>query len=138
MYCSTCGMPVVQGLSYCNYCGGKLAGAKGDQPSKPTEVRPELLVFGMISVLVLGLVAITFLMMAMKMVGLNERHILGLTILSFLMMLMVEGTLICQFMRQRRSAEEPARSVRRATQELDDDQLRVLPEGVPSVTEHTT
>src|ERR1044072_1796792 len=98
MYCSSCGVSVVQGLSYCNHCGAKLSSEKG---GKSSEVKPEALVWGMVAVLVFGFVAIVFLMMAMKMVGLNVGQILALTILSFLMMLLLEGVFIWQLLRRK-------------------------------------
>jgi uncharacterized membrane protein len=95
----------------------------------------------MVAVLVFGFVAITFLMMAMKMVGLNVGQILAFTILSFLIMLLVEGVFIRQLLRRKRGAEETgdtALSKEQATKELEAAQARVLPEAMPSVTEHTT
>jgi hypothetical protein len=141
MYCSSCGVVVAQGLSYCNYCGAKLSGVKGDSIIKSPEVRPEALIWGMVAVLVFGFVGIVFLMMAMKMVGLDVEQVLALTILSFLIMLLVEGVFILQLMRRKRGAEgtgETALSKEQATKELDAAQSRVLTEPVPSVTEHTT
>jgi len=140
MYCSSCGVAVAQGLTYCNYCGAKLTGEKGDNAIKSSEVKPESLVWGMVAVLVFGFVAIVFLMMAMKMVGLNVGEILAFTILSFLIMLLVEGVFIWQLWRRKRGAEETgaALSKEQATKELDVAQARVLPEPMPSVTEHTT
>ena len=141
MYCSSCGVSVAQGLSFCNYCGAKLNGEKGDNIIKSSEVKPESLVWGMVAVLVFGFVAIVFLLMAMKMVGLNVGQILAFTILSFLIMLLVEGVFIWQLLRRKRGAEETgdtALSKEQATKELDAAQVRVLPEPVPSVTEHTT
>ena len=141
MYCPSCGAAVAQGLSYCNYCGAKLSGAKGDSLIKSSEVKPGSLVWGMVAVLVFGFVAITFLMMAMKMVGLNVGQILAFTILSFLIMLLVEGVIIWQLLRRKRGAEETgdtALSKEQATKELDVAKARVLPEAMPSVTEHTT
>jgi len=140
MYCSSCGVAVSQGLTYCNYCGAKLTGEKGDNAIKSSEVKPESLVWGMVAVLVFGFVAIVFLMMAMKMVGLNVGQILAFTILSFLIMLLVEGVFIWQLWRRKRGAEETgaALSKEQATKELDVAQARVLPEPMPSVTEHTT
>ena len=141
MYCSSCGVSVAQGLSFCNYCGAKLSGEKGDNIIKSSEVKPESLVWGMVAVLVFGFVAIVFLMMAMKMVGLNVGQILAFMILSFLIMLLVEGVFIWQLLRRKRGAEETgdtALSKEQATKELDAAQVRVLPEPVPSVTEHTT
>jgi hypothetical protein len=141
MYCSTCGVVVAQGLSYCNYCGAKLSGVKGDSIIKSREVRPESLVWGMVAVLVFGFVAIVFLMMAMKMVGLDVGQILAFMVLSFLIMLLVEGVFMWQLLRRKRGTEETgdsALSKEQTTKELEGAQSRVLPEPVPSVTEQTT
>ena len=141
MYCPSCGVMVAQGLSYCNYCGAKLSGEKGDSLIKSSEVKPGSLMWGMVAVLVFGFVAITFLMMAMKMVGLNVEQILALTILSFLIMLLVEGVFIWQLLRRKHGAEgtgDTALSKKQATKELEAAQAGVLPEAMPSVTEHTT
>ncbi len=142
MYCSSCGVAVAQGLSYCNYCGAKLSGAKGDSVIKSPEVKPELLVSAMVVVFVLGLTAIIVLMGVMKAVlNLNVGLILAFTLLSFLIMLLIEGVIIRLLLGRKRGAEEasdtaPLRG--QTTKELDAAQARVLPEPVPSVTEHTT
>jgi hypothetical protein len=141
MYCSACGSSVAQGLSYCNFCGAKLSGEKGESRIKSSEVRPASLVFGMVAVLVFGFAAIIFLMMAMKVVGFNVGQILAFTILSFLIILLVEGVFIWQFLRRRRGAEEtsdPALVKEQVAKELDATQARVLREPAASVTEHTT
>jgi len=141
MYCSSCGVSVAQGLSYCNYCGAKLSGEKGESLIKSSEVKPGSLVWGMVAVLVFGFVAIVFLMMAMKMVGFDVGQTLALTILSFLIVLLVEGVFIWQLLRRKRGAEETgdsALSKEKARKELDAAQARTLPEPMPSVTEHTT
>jgi uncharacterized membrane protein len=141
MYCSTCGVSVVQGLSYCNYCGAKLSEERGNKAIKSSDVKPEALVWAMVAVLVFGFAAIVFLMMAMKMVGLNVGQILGLTMLSFVIMLLVEGVFIWQLLGRKRGAQETADtalSMEQARKELDVAHARVLPEAVPSVTEHTT
>ena len=141
MYCSSCGAAVAQGLTYCNHCGAKLSGEKGDSLIKSSEVRPESLVWAMVAVLVFGLVAIMFLMLAMKMVGLNDGQILAFTILSFLIMLLVEGVFTWQLLTRKRGAEETgdtALSKKQTTKELEAGQVPVLPEAMPSVTEHTT
>jgi hypothetical protein len=94
----------------------------------------------MVAVLVFGFVAIVFLLMAMKMVGLHVGQILAFMILSFLIMLSIEGVFIWQLVRGKRSAEtgETALSTDQTTNELEAAQARVLPEHRPSVTEHTT
>lgn len=137
MYCSACGVPVVQGLSYCNHCGAKLAGEK---VTKSSEVKTESLVWAMVAVLVFGFVAIVFLMMAMKMVGLNVGQILAFMILSFLIMLLVEGVFTWQLLIRKRGAEtgDTALAKNQTTKALDAAQARQLPEAMPSVTEHTT
>ena len=142
MYCSTCGVAVAQGLSYCNYCGAKVNGVKGETLIKSPEVKPELLVSAMVVVFVFGLGAITLLMGMMKgVLNLNVGQILAFTMLSFLIMLFLEGVFIRLLLRRKRGSEESGdtgKLVGQATKELDAAQARVLPESVPSVTEHTT
>jgi hypothetical protein len=142
MYCSTCGVNVAQGLSYCNYCGATLSGAKGETRIKSPEVKPELLVSAMVVVFVFGLLAITMLIGVMKSVlALNAGQILAFTLLSFLIMVFLEGVFIRLLLRRKRGAEAAGNTVLskgQATKELDAAQARALPEPVPSVTEHTT
>ena len=142
MYCSSCGVAVAQGLTYCNYCGAKVSGAKGDSVNESSAVKPEMLVAAMVFVFVLGLAAITMLMGMMKAVlHLNLGLILAFTLLSFLIMLSIEGVIIRLLLRRKRGMEEAGDTVQlkgQATNELDAAQARVLPEPVPSVTEHTT
>ena len=142
MYCSSCGVAVAQGLSYCNYCGAKLNGVKGDSVIKSSEVKPEMLVAAMVFVFVFGLGAITALMGMMKAVlDLNLGQILAFTLLSFLIMLLIEGVCVLLLLRRKRGPEEAGDTVRlkgQAIKELDAAPARVLPESVPSVTEHTT
>ena len=141
MYCSSCGVAVAQGLSYCNYCGAKLNAVKGEAPIKSPEVKPELLVSAMVMVFVFGLVAITLLMVVMKDVLGNMGQVLFFTLLSFLIMLSIEGVIIRLLLRRKRETEEAGDTPRmkgQATKELDGAQARALPEPVSSVTEHTT
>jgi hypothetical protein len=142
MYCSSCGVAVAQGLSYCNYCGAKLSGVKGDNLIKSPEVKPELLVSAMAGVFILGLVAITMLMGMMKSVlDLPVERVLAFALLPFLIMLLLEGVFLRLLLRRKRGTAEVGDSVRlkgQATKELDAAQARALPEPVPSVTEHTT
>jgi hypothetical protein len=141
MYCSTCGVAVTQALSYCNYCGATLSGAKGDKVTKSRDVKPELLVSAMGAVFIFGLVAITMLIGVMKTVlGLNAGQILAFTMLSFLIMLLIEGVCLRLLFRRKRGTEEAGDTALvkgQATKELDAAQARALPEPA-SVTEHTT
>jgi hypothetical protein len=142
MYCSSCGVAVTPGLSYCNYCGEKLSGAKSESIIKSPEVRPETLVGAMVFTFVFGLGAITVVIGVMKAVlHLEVGLILAFTLLSFLIMLSLEGVFIRLLLRRKRGAEEAGDTVLlkgQATRELDAAQARVLAEPMPSVTEHTT
>ena len=143
MFCSSCGVSVAQGLSYCKHCGAKLNGEKSDGLSKSLELRAEsLIISAMVGLFVLGLLAIAVLMGVMKAVlDLNAGQILGFATLSFLIMLLIEGVLIWRLSRHRRGAEETgdtALSKEQTTKGLDAARARVLPEAMPSVTEHTT
>jgi uncharacterized membrane protein len=143
MYCSSCGVAVTGGLSYCNYCGKKLNGAESDRIIKSPEVRPESLVGAMVFSFVFGLGAITILMGVMKTVLHFENGlILAFAMLSFLILLSLEGVFIRLLLRRKRGAEEAGDTVLLKGQptrgELDAAQARVLPEPMPSVTEHTT
>ena len=107
MYCSSCGVAVAPGLSYCNFCGEQLAGAKRDRLTKSPEVKPETLVAAMVFTFVFGLGAITVLMGVMKAVlHFEVGPILAFALLSFLIMLLLEGVIIRLLFRRRRDAEE--------------------------------
>ena len=142
MYCSSCGVAVAQGLSYCNYCGEKLSRARSDSIIKSPEVKPETLIGAMVFTFVFGLGAITVLMGVMKAVLHFEiGQILLFTLLSFLIMLSLEGVFIRLLLRRKRGAEEAtdtAPLTGQATREFDAAQARMLREPMPSVTEHTT
>ena len=142
MYCSSCGVAVTPGLSYCNYCGEKLNGAKSDSIIKSPEVKPETLIAAMVLTFVFGLAAITVLMGVMKAVlHFDLGPILAFTLLSFLIMLSLEGVMIRLLFRRKHRSEEPADTVQfqgHATRELDAANARALPEPIASVTEHTT
>lgn len=142
MYCSSCGRPVSQGLSYCNSCGAKLSGTNSVHLSKPAEIKPEKLVDAMSAVFVMGLIAIIGLMTVMKTVlGFSMKYILAFTLLTFFTMLVIEGVFIRLLLRGRRAAHDTGDVVQlkgQATRELDAGQVPALPEPLPSVTEHTT
>jgi hypothetical protein len=143
MYCSSCGVAVAQGLSYCNYCGAKLSGAKGETVAKSPEIKPESLIQGMAAVFVCGLGAIAVLIGVMKAVlNLNAGLIVGFALLSFLIMFLIEGVFMRLLLHSQRGGEERGGAAAllkgQATRELDAAQARVLPEPAPSVTEHTT
>lgn len=138
MYCSTCGVAVAQGLTYCNFCGAKVNGAKSDDASRSQGVRPELIVCAMIVVFIFGTIAITMLMGMMKSIlKLETGQILPIAMLAFLMMLVIEGVCIRLLFRGKQSAADSDEAVQlrgHVTKELGAG----MPEPVASVTEEST
>lgn len=122
MYCSTCGVSVAPGLSYCNYCGAKLSGTADNEPETPA-VKPEFLVAAMIGIFILGMIAITLLMGMMKQVlGLPVERVLAFTLLPFLVMLALEGVFIRLLFRGKRRVQNKQVTLRakeQVTNELD-------------------
>src|SRR5947199_6394396 len=141
MYCSSCGGVVTESLTYCKHCGAKLNEAKGERPTKSTELSPNSLVRAIVAIFVLGTISITALMTMMKKLAFNEGMINGVVMMMFLMMLILEGTFIWLLISRRRGHKEASETERvreQTTKELDRAQVRALPEPIPSVTEHTT
>lgn len=141
MYCSTCGRAISQNLSYCNHCGARL---KDDGLTKSSELKPELLIRSMTATFVLGLMTMTILMGVLKViVGLRVEPTLALMALPFLVMLVLEAVFIRLLLRTTRehkniAPQDRLSATEHVTNELGGAQPRVLPEGMPSVTEHTT
>ena len=143
MYCSSCGSAIPQNLNYCNRCGAKVNGEKGGGLARPGELLPVSLVNAMAAVFIVGLGAVIGLMAVMKkVVGFDPGIILAVTAFSLLLMLLVEGVLIRLLLNGKRGARAAGgggwRLEGRATQEIGEAQARILPDPVPSVTEHTT
>ena len=141
MYCSTCGVNVAQGLSYCNYCGAQLA-EKGDSVSKSSEVRSEFLICAMIGLFIFGLFVITILMGMMKSVlGLPVERVLGFAALPFLLMLLLEGVCLRLLLRRNRATKATDANAllkEQTTKELNRADERMLTEPATSVIDHTT
>jgi len=146
MYCSSCAKEVGAGLTYCNHCGARLSGAKGDNVTKSPEVQPELLVGAMAGVFILGLVAVAVLISALKQKADFDLPILiAVTIFSFLMMLFVEGVFTWLLLRRKKVEKQVSDTNQpneQAVKEIYAAPARGLSEGtfqpVSSVTEHTT
>jgi predicted lipid-binding transport protein (Tim44 family) len=141
MYCSTCGVSVAQGLSYCNYCGAKLSGTNDNAPETPA-VRPEFLIAAMVGTFILGMVAITLLMGMMKQVlGLPVEGVLVFTLLPFLVLLALEGVFLRLLFRGKRRVEDKQHTMQakeQVTNELNAAHARALQEPLSSVTDNTT
>jgi len=142
MYCSTCGVAVTQGLSFCNYCGAKLGAGSLEDVSESSQLKPGLLVSAMVGLVPFGLVAIAVLIGIMKSVAAFDPPILlAITMLSFMLLLLIEGVLIGLLLKGRRvvkKPEDPRQMKEQTTRELVEAQVQMLQEPMPSVTEHTT
>ncbi len=142
MYCSSCGVAVTSGLSYCNYCGAKLVTADGDSVGESREVKPELLVMVMTALFLFGLFAITILIGMLKSIlELPVERVLGVALVPFLLLLILEGVFMRLLLRNRRNTNDASDTGQlrgSATKELDAAQPPMLPEHMSSVTEHTT
>ena len=141
MYCSSCGIAVEQGLSYCKKCGAKLGAGNADADAKPAHVRPELLVSAITALFIFGLVVIAMLIGVMKVfLDLPVDRILGFALIPFLLLLLVEGVFIRLLLSSKRgaAAKHTPAVAGPTTKELDAAHTRVLPEPMTSVTDHTT
>ena len=139
MYCSTCGGAVARGLSYCNHCGAKLN--TNESVEKTSGVKPDLLVTSMVATFIFGTAVITMLMGVMKVIlGLTVESVLVFGAVPFVLMLMLEAVFIRLLLRNRAPSETIDKTLakQQETNELDAARPRVLPEAIPSVTEHTT
>lgn len=138
MYCSTCGVAVTQGLSFCNYCGAKLTGQ--DAATAP-RIRPESLIFGILATFIFGMGAISLLMIVLKnALNLHNDEVLLFALFPFLVVLLLEFVFVRLLLRNTRAAEGVAKTSFKGhdTKELDAAQARALPEPLRSVTENTT
>ena len=143
MYCSSCGVVVAEGLSYCNQCGAKLSGAKSVGIAKVAKAQPESLVWAVVAIFVVGLGSIMGLMGILKVqfnAGLGIVTIFSLIIL--LLMLVVEGVFISLLFGSKSESSDGKSAMellrKQTTRELEAAQPRALSEPVASVTEHTT
>lgn len=137
MYCPSCGVAATPGLTYCNRCGAKLH--QSELASKSSEVKPELVVSAMVATFIFGLIGLTALMGVLKVIlQLQTGQILGVATFGFLLMLLLEAVFITLLFRRRRDKKADDAQLPRATKELDAAHPQSLPEGVASVTEHTT
>ncbi|HYO99974.1 MAG TPA: hypothetical protein VER76_07270 [Pyrinomonadaceae bacterium] len=150
MYCPACGAGVTQGLSFCNFCGAKLGGAKPDV--QPSESFPESLVWAIVTVFIVGLGCIIGLTAMMKqLLKFNDDIIIAVMFACFLFMFVVEAAFLWLLLRRKKNdpreahgggGTDPAATTQleeQPTKVLDATQpARSLAEPVASITEHTT
>jgi hypothetical protein len=138
MYCSSCGVALAKGLSFCNYCGARIPSTEAALEFR--EVRPGLIVSAMAGVFILGVPGIVFLIFMLNAVRLHPSQTMAFAWTSLLLLVALEVVFL--FLLRRKPQNEKARSMdqfkRSETNELEATHAGVLSEPVPSVTEHTT
>ena len=142
MYCSSCGVAIADGLTYCNFCGARVNSEKTDTLVKTTELRAEsLIISAMVGLFILGLLAISVLIGVMKAIlHFDVGPLLAFAFMSFLILIGLEGVLISRLFRRNRKADRaPGDSLTSThiTKELE-ARSRVIADPVSSVTDHTT
>jgi hypothetical protein len=139
MYCSTCGVALAKGLSFCNYCGARLPSTETSLEFR--EVRPQLLVSAMAGVFVLGLPGITFLIFMLNAVRLDSGQMMAFAWTTLLLLVALEAFFVVLLLRRKPLRDEPPRDHQfkdPQTNELEARHARELSEPATSVTEHTT
>jgi len=139
MYCSSCGVAVAKGVSFCNYCGERLASTETGLEFR--EVRPGLIVSAMAGVFVLGLPAIVFLIFMLNAVRLDPQQSMAFAWVTLLLLVALEVVFLVLLLRQRsRKGETDQRDQFKGpqTNELEMKHPAALAEPLASVTEHTT
>jgi hypothetical protein len=140
MYCSSCGVAVGKGLTYCNYCGARLA--SDDAAIESHEIRPGLLVSAMAGIFVLGLPGIAFIIFMLNAaLRLDPQQTMAFAWVTFLLLVALEVVFLLLLLTRKRRKDETAQ--RRElqgphTKELEEKYAGRLAEPISSVTEHTT
>src|SRR5262249_15366432 len=141
MYCPSCGSVVKPGLSYCNHCGNEL-NAKSDSLISLSESPLESIVWAIAVVTIIGLGSTIGLIAVMKGVAnINEGMIIAFSLLFCLSFLGVDSFLPWVLWRSITNAKQQERITQQkglTTKDLDEAEVRILPEPAASVTEHST
>jgi uncharacterized protein (DUF983 family) len=137
MYCSACGVAVNQGLTYCKNCGTKVL---REDERRPAEPKPENIIVMMVATFVMGMFAISALLVVLKAIQFESGPLMAITMLSFLIMMVLEGIFIRLLFRGRARDKDKETNITGAqltTNQLEaQSQFPLQP--VDSVTEHTT
>jgi len=149
MYCQTCGAECQPGLNFCNRCGAAVNAALNvQQELVPVDIRSPVRVLG-VTITLTTLIGLTILFIGLSGLaswGVHPDNITGIGIVGLVMLFGVDLSLIRLLSRvlgvapQRRHLSLPF-TKRSATKELYAPPragMPTLPEGMPSVTEHTT
>jgi hypothetical protein len=140
MYCSTCGVAIAKGLSFCSYCGAKLTSSETGLEFR--EVKPGLLVSAMAGIFVLGLPGIAFVVFMLNAaLRLDPQQTMAFTWVILLLLVALEAVFLLLLLRGKRRKDE-TREIDQfkgsQTKELEGKYPGSLAEPVSSVTEHTT
>ena len=140
MYCSTCGVAVAKGLTYCNYCGAKLSSAGAGLEARG--VQPGLLISAMAGIFVLGLPGIAFIIFMLNAaLRLDPQQTMAFAWVTLLLLVALEVIFLILLLRGRpRKDETGFRDQVKGSQtnELEMKHPAMLVEPIASVTEHTT
>jgi membrane protein implicated in regulation of membrane protease activity len=139
MYCSSCGVAVAKGVTFCNYCGAKLPSS--DTEMEFREVKPGLLVSAMAGIFVLGLPGIVFLLFMLNAVRLDPQQSMAFAWTALLLLVALEVVFLLLLLRRKPRRDESTQTDRlpgSQTKELEEKYGGSLAEPVSSVTEQTT
>lgn len=142
MYCSSCGVAVIEGLTYCNHCGAKLAG-KPANSDRPLDTALESVIWAIVGVFVGGLGVLIGLLAVMKtQLGFDLSLLIFFSLLTFALITAIEAVFVWILVSRNRAANRvPAvEQKQKRTKELEAAPERMLgePGPIPSVTEQTT
>lgn len=135
MYCANCGTQLVQGLSYCNRCGFKLAERTESNTAAIGAFLTAITVFGAAGLLVMLFGAIVL----RRKANMDQEFIGVFLTFTFLLVGIIEFMLIRNLSKLMTPKESQIRSFQPpVTNDLRLPQHSTLGEPVPSVTENTT
>lgn len=135
MYCVNCGTQLVQGLSYCNRCGFKLAERTESNTATISAFLTAITVFG-----VAGLCVMLFGAIVLRRKANMDQEFIGVFLtFTFLLVGIIEFMLVRNLSKLMTPKESQIRSFQPpVTNDLRLPQHSTLGEPVPSVTENTT
>lgn len=148
MYCQACGAECQPGLNYCNRCGTAVAAPLVKQELVPVDLRSPVRVLGTAVTLttIIGLAILFIGLAGLASWGVHPDNVTALGVTGLLVLLGIDFSLIRLLSRvlgvapERRQLSLPF-AKKSATKELyapPQQRVPTLPEGVPSVVEHTT
>lgn len=135
MYCANCGIPLTQGLSYCNRCGVNLR--------ERTDTKTPVITAFLASIVVIAVVGLGILLggaLALRENGFIHQMIGFFMLFVFLIVGMIEFMLVKNLSKLTGSTDKPKYlpAPHVAPHDMRLPQANPLGEPVPSVTENTT